>query len=122
MIQGLGLSDWGSTIAVDPGIAPELGGTLRIGFAKNIDSDRFSGATFNLFDWGSTLDITNVFDSIQLSSGPQWDLSQHYTTGEVTLNNVPEPLGATLALLALPTAAPCRRQRQGTVRLRVSHP
>jgi len=39
------------------------------------------------------------FDQVVSRAGYQWDLSQLYTTGEVTLMSIPEP--ATMVLLGL---------------------
>ena len=59
------------------------------------------GRTFDLFDWTSVTP-TGAFT---ISSPYAWNLSNLYTTGEVTLTAIPEP--ATLVLLSLrrPAAA-----------------
>jgi hypothetical protein len=55
------------------------------------------GRTFDLFDW-TGVNPTGVF---AISSPYAWDLSNLYTTGQVTLTAIPEPASAALGLLAL---------------------
>jgi len=75
-----------------------LGGTLQLktlaGFAPH------AGDRFDLFDWGSA---TGQFSSVDLSqaaldAGLQWDLSQLYSTGAVSVAAVPEPASGALLL------------------------
>ena len=77
---------WDSTVSFLPGIPVTLGGTLELAFANDVNLASQVGRTFNLFDW-SDVAPTGAFTI----SGPyRWDLSKLYTTGEVTLNAVPE--------------------------------
>jgi len=57
------------------------------------------GTTFDLFNWNGMLAGGDCFDQVVSRAGYQWDLSQLYTTGEVTLMSIPEP--ATMVLLLL---------------------
>ena len=48
------------------------------------------------------LEQTNRFDQIELPPGTEWDLSELYATGQVTLISVPEPrtfVGMVLGIL-----------------------
>lgn len=57
-----------------------------------------AGASFDLIDASS---IVGTFDNIslhELNEGLQWDISQLYTTGEISISAIPEP--ATFAALA----------------------
>jgi uncharacterized protein YjbI with pentapeptide repeats len=78
---------WDSTFSFSPGIPVTLGGTLELTFADDVNLARQVGRTFDLFDWTGVIP-TGAF----AISGPHtWDLSQFYSTGEVTLLSVPEP-------------------------------
>ena len=88
---------WGSTIAFEPGIDITLSGTLELGFALNVDPAQLLGTTFDLFDWDNVLP-NGSFTGIASMPGLSWDISNLYSTGEVTLAAVPEPF--TLILLA----------------------
>src|SRR6185436_10001114 len=72
---------WGSTISFAPGIPVSLCGTLDLAFAPGVDLASQVGRTFDLFDWTGVAP-TGAFN---VSSPFGWDLSQLYTTGEVTL-------------------------------------
>ena len=85
---------WDSKISFAPGIAVMLGGTLNLTFADGIDLSSQVGRTFSLFDW-SGVSPTGRFNT---DSPYVWDLSNLYTTGDVTLLAVPE--SATITLLA----------------------
>jgi uncharacterized protein YjbI with pentapeptide repeats len=80
---------WDSTVAFAPNTNVELGGRLVLDFAAEVLPATQVGRTFDLFDW-SEAQRTGVFAVV---TQPQWrwDLSQLYTTGEVTLLAVPEP-------------------------------
>ncbi|MCC7084490.1 MAG: hypothetical protein IT427_05740, partial [Pirellulales bacterium] len=72
---------WNSTISFAPGIAVARGGVLALGFAPGVNiADQF-GRTFDLFDWAG-VSPTGAFS---ISSPYHWDLTELYTTGEVTL-------------------------------------
>jgi uncharacterized protein YjbI with pentapeptide repeats len=86
---------WDSTISFAPGIPVTLGGTLELTFADDVTLASQVGRTFDLFDW-TGVSPTGEF---AISSPYAWDLSNLYTTGEVTLTAIPEP--ATFALVAL---------------------
>lgn len=72
---------WGSTISFAPGIPVALGGTLELAFAAGVDPAAQLGRSFDLFDW-TGVTPTGAF---HVASSYGWDLSQLYTTGEVTL-------------------------------------
>jgi hypothetical protein len=55
------------------------------------------GRTFNLFDW-TGVTPTGAF---AISSPNQWNLSNLYTTGEVTLTAVPESSSLLLIFLGV---------------------
>jgi uncharacterized protein YjbI with pentapeptide repeats len=88
---------WDSTISFAPGIPVTLGGTLELTFAADVNLASQLGRTLRLFDW------TGVTPSgaFAISSPYRWDLSKLYTTGEVTLTAVPEPLMSVLLSFAL---------------------
>ena len=90
---------WDSTIFFAPGIPVTLGGTLEFTFRRRRESRRPVGRTFDLFDW-TGVTPTGAF---AISSPYAWDISNLYTTGEVTLTAVPEP--ATLMLLIFAKAS-----------------
>jgi hypothetical protein len=76
---------WDSTIAFAPGIPVALGGTLELAFAPCVDVATQSGRTIDLFDW-TGVTPTGAFT---ISSPYSWNLSNLYTTGEVTLTAAP---------------------------------
>jgi uncharacterized protein YjbI with pentapeptide repeats len=78
---------WDSTISFAPGIPVALGGTLELTFADDVNLSTQLGRTFDLFDW-TGVTPTGTF---AVSSPYRWDLSNLYTTGEVTLTAIPEP-------------------------------
>ncbi len=73
--------DWGSTISFQPGIAVTLGGSLELAFADGIAVELQVGRTFDVFDW----DGVSSAGGFSVESNHLWDLSQLYTSGEVTL-------------------------------------
>jgi uncharacterized protein YjbI with pentapeptide repeats len=83
---------WDSTISFASGIPVTLGGTLELTFAADVNPATQVGRTFDLFDW-TGVTPTGVFS---ISSPYAWDLSNLYTTGEVTLTAVPEPASGLL--------------------------
>ena len=86
---------WDSTISFAAGIPVTLGGTFELLFMNGTDPATQVGRTFKLFDWTGVAP-TGAF---AVSSPYAWNLSDLYTTGEVTLTAVPEP--NTLATLLL---------------------
>ena len=76
---------WDSTISFQPGIPVTLGGNLELSFATDVDLASQIGRTFHIFDW-TGVEPTGTFT---VSSLYRWDVSQLYSTGDVTL--VPEP-------------------------------
>jgi uncharacterized protein YjbI with pentapeptide repeats len=88
---------WDSTISFAPGIPVTLGGTLELTFAADVNLASQLGRTIDLFDW-TGVTPTGVFT---VSSPYQWNLSNLYTTGEVTLAAIPEPASVTLTALVL---------------------
>jgi uncharacterized protein YjbI with pentapeptide repeats len=86
---------WDSTISFAPGIPVTLDGTLELTFADDVNLASQVGRTLKIFAW-TGVTPTGVF---AVSSPYAWDLSNLYTTGQVTLTAIPEP--ATFALAAL---------------------
>jgi uncharacterized protein YjbI with pentapeptide repeats len=84
---------WDSTISFAPGIPVTLGGTLELTFAVDADLASQLGRTLDLFDWTGV----NPTGAFAVSSPYAWDLSNLYTTGQITFTAVPEP--SALALL-----------------------
>jgi hypothetical protein len=76
---------WDSTISFAAGIPVALGGTLDLTFAPGVNIATQSGRTIDLFDW------TGVTPSgaFTVESPYTWDLTQLYTTGEITLAAAP---------------------------------
>jgi uncharacterized protein YjbI with pentapeptide repeats len=89
---------WDSTISFASGIPVTLGGTLELTFADDVNLATQLGRTFDLFDW-TGVHPTGAF---AVSSSYTWDLSNLFTTGEVTLTAVPEPTSLAAMLLGLP--------------------
>jgi uncharacterized protein YjbI with pentapeptide repeats len=88
---------WDSTISFATGIPVTLGGTLELTFAADVNPATQLGRTFDLFDW-TGVTPTGAF---AVSSPYRWDLSNLYTTGQVTLTAIPEPAALLVALAAL---------------------
>nr|MDQ3421776.1 hypothetical protein [Acidobacteriota bacterium] len=97
--------EWDSIISFAPGISVTLGGTLDLSFAAGVDIEAEIGRTFQIFDWTG---VTPA-GSFNLSSPYAWDVSQLYTSGQVTL--VPEPSCLSLIVLAAPAWFRRRRAR-----------
>jgi uncharacterized protein YjbI with pentapeptide repeats len=87
--------NWTSPIGFGAGLHPALSGTLELEFAAGVDPASLIGRAFDLFDWTGVYPI----GAFTVSSPYVWDISNLYSTGEVTLTAVPEP--ATVLLLAL---------------------
>jgi uncharacterized protein YjbI with pentapeptide repeats len=100
--------EWNSTISFDPGISVELGGVLELNFASDVNVASQVGRTFVAFDWTGVAP-TGEF---QIESPYVWDTSKLYTTGEITLQAVPEPASALLLFAAVPVAFAARSWRR----------
>jgi hypothetical protein len=101
---------WDSTISFAPGIPVTLDGTLELTFADNVNLTSQVGRTFDLFDWTGV----NPIGAFAISSPYSWDLSNLYTTGQVTLTAIPEPATPALLLVAAIctlSGSRCRRWR-----------
>ena len=98
---------WDSTISFAPGIPVTLGGTLELTFADDVNLASQVGRTFDLFDWTGV----NPTGAFAVSSPYAWDLSNLYTTGEVTLTAVPEPTSIALAAVGAFGLTIYRRRR-----------
>ena len=88
---------WGSAISFHSAIPVLLAGDLDLTFAAGVDPNSLVGDSFQLFDW----DGVSPNGQFQVVSGYDWDLSQLYTTGEVTLLGAAVPEPSTLALLGV---------------------
>lgn len=89
---------WPSTIGFDDdGSDALLDGTLMLTLGDGADPHALLGTTFDLFDWDHVT-RSGAFD-VRTLPWMTWDTSDLYTTGEVTLVGIPEPVS--LALLAL---------------------
>lgn len=88
---------WDSFISFESGIPVSLGGgILRLDFADDVNVFTQVGRTLRIFDW-TGVSPSNVF---RVESDYMWDLSTLYTSGEITLLAVPEPMTARVALIA----------------------
>jgi uncharacterized protein YjbI with pentapeptide repeats len=92
---------WDSLISFSPGVPVQLGGTLELTFANGVDVSAQVGRRLRVFDWSGV----NPGGQFQLSSPYDWDLTNLYTIGEVTLLAVPEPSAFKLGLLAISALA-----------------
>jgi uncharacterized protein YjbI with pentapeptide repeats len=75
---------WNSTISFQREIQVVLDGTLQLSFAADVDADQQIGRSFDLFDW-TGVSPTGQFE---VASTYTWDLSNLYTSGEVTLTAI----------------------------------
>ncbi len=102
---------WDSLISFEPGISVQLGGMLELTFAEDVDVATQIGRTIRIFDWTGVAP-TGTF---VIASPYDWDTSELYTTGEISLTAVPEPsgllIGSTIAVAlgAVTRFAPTRR-------------
>lgn len=76
---------WDSTISFAAGTVTTLGGKLDLAFSKQADAAAQVGHTLDLFDWNGVAPV-GVFTVV---SPYEWDLTQLYVTGEVTLLAAP---------------------------------
>ncbi len=93
---------------------PSLGGTLQLNLAPGTDPATMVGKSYHFTVWRSTLPAGDQFASItsNLPAGYQWDTSQFYTEGTVTLNAAPEP--ETLLLAGVSAGGFLMRRRRST--------
>jgi uncharacterized protein YjbI with pentapeptide repeats len=94
--------NWGSTISFDAGIPVDLGRILELELADGVDPHMWR--TWKLFDWTGVSPEGTFY---VWTGGLPFDLSNLYTSGDVTL--LPEP--ATLSLLAIGAGVLLRRRR-----------
>jgi uncharacterized protein YjbI with pentapeptide repeats len=98
---------WDSTISFAPGIPVTLGGTLELVFAEDVNLASQVGRTFDLFDWTGV----NPAGAFAISTHYGWNLSNLYTTGEVTLTAVPEINTMALAVVVASGLTMYRRRK-----------
>jgi uncharacterized protein YjbI with pentapeptide repeats len=98
---------WDSLISFEPGIPVQIAGVLELTFADHVDVATQLGRTLDLFDW------TGVSPSFQfeIRSPYLWDMTNLYTTGEVTLVAVPEPTACAIICLSLAGFVLTRRKK-----------
>jgi uncharacterized protein YjbI with pentapeptide repeats len=101
--------DWDSTISFAPGIPVTLGGTLELTFADDLNLASQLGRTFDLFNWTGV----NPTGAFAVSSPYAWDLSNLYSTGQITLTAIPEPSTVMLLILAAAGALIIRNGGRG---------
>jgi uncharacterized protein YjbI with pentapeptide repeats len=94
---------WDSTISFAAGIPVTLGGTLELGFVNGIDLASQVNRTFDLFNWTGVTPI----GTFAINSPYAWDLSNLYTTGEITLLSVSGSGGVATPSTTTPEPAPC---------------
>ena len=99
-LQFLLEDNWTSPIGFAPGLTPELGGTLDLELAAGVDPASLLGESFQLFDWNGALPVGDQFAMITTEPGLTFDISNLYSTGNVTLTAVPEPSSLLLSLIA----------------------
>jgi uncharacterized protein YjbI with pentapeptide repeats len=96
---------WDSTMSFTNGIPVSLDGNLELLFADGTDLTGQVGRTLQLFDW-TGVSPTGTF---AIDSSYVWDLSNLFTSGEVTLIAIPEPNAFFLLSLGLVVAWKRRR-------------
>ncbi len=89
---------WNSVVSFEPGIPVQLDGTLELTFAHDVDSFAQIGHKLRIFDW-TGVEPTGSFQIASPWNWVRWDTDELYTTGEVTLTQVPEPATWTVALI-----------------------
>jgi len=107
---------WGSTIMFEPDIDILLNGTLELLLDEDalVNSHILVGTTFGLFDWEGANRI-GEFIYIHTQPGLIWDTSRLYTTGEIALSEVPEPMSIVLLSLGGCMAMRSRTRRRNLV-------
>jgi uncharacterized protein YjbI with pentapeptide repeats len=112
---------WTSPVGFAPGLIPALGGTLDLELAAGVDPASLLGESFQLFDWNGALPVDNQFATITTEPGLTFDVSNLYSTGNVTLTAVPEPSSLALCLLALGALLLLAWRRKRTIILMLFH-
>ena len=92
---------WDSLISFEPDIPVQLGSALELTFADDVDVVTQLGRTLRIFDWAGV----NPSGQFEIRSPYVWNVSNLYTTGEVTLVAVPEPSASSLLVGVLLLAA-----------------
>jgi hypothetical protein len=91
---------WGPTVSL-AGISADLDGTLLLSFTDDADVESLLGTTIDLFDWNGGLVPGDEFAQVDWPIGFEWDLTDPYLSGNVTLTAVPEPATLTLLVVGL---------------------
>jgi len=76
---------WGSTISFASGIPVTLGGNLALGVANGIDATTLFGRSFQVFNWSGVIPSGQFNTVNHFSVGCLLDLSQVYSTGNLTV-------------------------------------
>jgi uncharacterized protein YjbI with pentapeptide repeats len=114
----LDANTWNSTISFGQFATADLEGKLALDFTDGVDVSSQIGRTFDLFDW-TNVTTTGQFE---VDSPYVWDLSQLYTTGDVTLISVPEPSAYILGVIGIVTLIGRRRRLVfSTIRCSIHH-
>jgi uncharacterized protein YjbI with pentapeptide repeats len=95
--------DWTSFIRFGPGVTPSPGGNLDLNFAAGTDPSTFVGDTFHLFDWGNPPQYFDHFTSVISQPGYTFDLSDLYSSGDVTLVSAGGDATSSAPALATPS-------------------
>ncbi|HEV3417205.1 MAG TPA: PEP-CTERM sorting domain-containing protein, partial [Pirellulales bacterium] len=113
-------ANWTSPVGFSAGLNPSLGGTLDLEIASGVDPSTLVGDSFQLFNWNGPLPAGDQFSMITTEPGLNWDLSNLYSAGTVTLIAVPEPSALLLASFGLAAVAAFASRRALGERLRLA--
>jgi uncharacterized protein YjbI with pentapeptide repeats len=75
---------WDSLISFEAGIPVELAGSLELSFADGVDVEMQIGRTLRIFDWTGVSPV----GQFEIQGPYDWDTTNLYTTGEVTLTAI----------------------------------
>jgi hypothetical protein len=103
--------NWTSPVGFAPGVTPLLNGTLDLELATGVDPATLAGDSFQLFNWNGLLPSGDQFAAINTDPRLNWDLSNLYTTGAVSVSAVPEPTTVGLLSVGAMTLLVRRRRR-----------